>query len=201
LGAFVNVTTCPVCKGSGETIIDPCTVCNGNKQVRQTRTLKVKVPPGVDEDTQIRLSNEGAPGVYGGPSGNLYVVLHIAKHKYFQRRGNDILLELEINIAQAALGDEVTVPTVDGDDQLSIPAGTQSGTVFRLRNKGVPYLRRKGRGNQLVITHVAVPKNLTDDQVELFRSLSKTLGKEVIHKREKSILGQLKAALGDFFGA
>ena len=201
LGSFVNVSTCPVCKGTGETIIDPCAVCNGNKQVRQTRTLKVKVPPGVDEDTQIRLTSEGAPGVFGGPAGNLYVVLHIAKHKYFQRRGNDILLELEINIAQAALGDEVTVPTVDGDDLLSIPAGTQSGTVFRLRDKGVPYLRRKGRGNQLVITHVAVPRNLSDDQVDLLRSLSKTLGKEVIHKRDKSILGQLKAALGDFFGA
>lgn len=201
LGSFVNVSTCPVCNGTGETIVTPCSVCNSNKQVRQTRTLKVKVPPGVDEDTQIRLSGEGAPGLNGGPPGNLYVVLHVARHKYFQRRASDILLELEINIAQAALGDKINVPTVDGDEPLVVPAGTQSGTVFRLRDKGVPYLRRKGRGDQLVITQVAVPRTLTDEQRELFHSLSQTLGKEVIHQREKSILGQLKAALGDFFGA
>ena len=190
-----------MCNGSGETIVTPCSVCSGNKQVRQTRTLKVKVPPGVDDDTQIRLSGEGAPGLYGGPPGNLYVVLHVSRHQYFQRRANDILLELEINIAQAALGDEITVPTVDGDEILVIPAGTQSGTVFRLRDKGVPYLRRKGRGDQLVITQVAVPRNLTEDQRDLFHSLSQTLGKEVIPQREKSILGQLKATLGDFFGS
>ena len=105
LGSFVNVTACPVCKGTGETIDTPCSVCNGHKQVRETRTLKVKIPAGVDEDTQIRLSSEGAPGDNGGPPGSLYVVLHVDKHKYFQRKGNNILLELEINIAQAALGD------------------------------------------------------------------------------------------------
>jgi molecular chaperone DnaJ len=201
LGSFVNVTACPVCSGSGETIVTPCSVCNGNKQVKQTRTLKVKVPPGVDEETQIRLTGEGASGINGGPPGNLYVVLHVKRHNYFQRRGNDILLELEINIAQAALGDEIKVPTVDGDESLIIPAGTQSGTVFRLREKGVPYLRRKGRGDQLVITQVSVPRNLTDDQKELFHSLSQTLGGEVIPQREKSFLGQLKNALGDIFGA
>ncbi|GMQ78270.1 MAG: molecular chaperone DnaJ [Anaerolineae bacterium] len=201
LGSFVNVSSCPVCSGTGETISTPCSVCNGHKQVRKTRTLKVKIPAGVDEDTQIRLSNEGAPGDNGGPPGNLYVVLHIAKHKFFQRRGNDILLELEINIAQAALGDEINIPTVNGDVKLNIPAGTQSGTVFRLRGKGVPYLRSRGRGDQLVITQVAVPKSLTNEQKDLFKELSSTLGKEVIPQREKSFLGQLKNALGDFFGA
>jgi molecular chaperone DnaJ len=201
LGSFVNVSTCPVCSGTGETISTPCSVCNGQKQVRNTRTLKVKIPAGVDEDTQIRLNNEGAPGENGGPPGNLYVVLHIDKHQFFQRRGNDILLELEINIAQAALGDEINIPTVNGDDKLNIPAGTQSGSVFRLRGKGVPYLRRRGRGDQLVITHVAVPKSLTSEQRKLFEELSTTLGKEVIPQREKSILGQLRDALGDFFGA
>ena len=200
LGSFVNVTTCPVCSGTGEVISTPCSVCNGHKQVRETRTLKVKIPAGVDDDTQIRLSNEGAPGDNGGPPGNLYVVLHVAKHKFFQRKGNNILLELEINIAQAALGDEITVPTVDGDDHLKIPAGTQSGSVFRLRSKGVPYLRSRGRGDQLIITHVAVPKSLTGEQKDLFQELSESLGKEVIPQREKSILRQLKDAVGDFFG-
>lgn len=201
LGSFVNVTTCPTCNGSGETIPNPCTVCNGRKQIQQARTLKVKIPPGVDNDTQIRLSNEGAPGVDGGPPGNLYVVLHVKNHEYFQRRGDDILLELEVNIAQAALGDKISVPTVDGDESLTIPPGTQSGTVFRLRAHGVPHLRRSGRGDQLVVTHVVVPKKLTDEQRELMTQLASTLGKEVIAQPEKSFLGQLRDALGDIFSS
>lgn len=200
LGSFVNVTTCNVCGGTGETISTPCSVCNGRKQVQQTRTIKVKVPPGVDNDTQIRLSAEGAPGANGGPPGNLYVILHVEKHPFFQRRGDDIILELEINMAQAALGDEIKVPTVDGEETLSISPGTQSGSVFTLKARGVPHLRRAGRGDQLVITHVAIPKKLTDEQRQLMQALAKTLGSEVIPQREKSILGQLKEALGDFLG-
>ena len=200
-GSLVNVTACPVCGGSGETIPNPCTVCNGRKQVEQVRTLSVKIPPGVDNDTQIRLSGEGAPGVQGGPPGNLYVILHVQKHDFFQRRGDDILLELEINVAQAALGDEITVPTVDGEEKITIPAGTQSGKVFRLRARGVPHLRRAGRGDQLVIAQVAIPKRLTPEQEELFIKLADTLGKEVIPQREKGFLGNLKDALGDVFGA
>jgi molecular chaperone DnaJ len=199
--SMVNVTACPVCGGSGETIPTPCTVCNGRRQVEQVRTMSVKIPPGVDNDTQIRLSGEGAPGVQGGPPGNLYVILHVLKHEYFQRRGDDILLELEINVAQAALGDEITVPTVDGSENITIPAGTQSGKVFRLRARGVPHLRRAGRGDQLVVAQVAIPKKLTPEQEELFLKLAETLGKEVIPQRETSFLGQLKNALGDVFGA
>lgn len=201
LGSFVNVTTCPVCNGTGETIPNPCTVCNGAKQVHQTRTLSVKVPPGVDNDTQIRLSGEGGPGVNGGPAGNLYVVLHVEKHEFFQRQGDDILLELEINVAQAALGDEIEVPTVDGAETLSVPAGTQSGTVFKLKGRGVPRLRRAGRGDQLTITHVAVPRRLSEEQKDLFAELARTLGKEVIPRPEKSIIGQLRDALGDFISS
>lgn len=198
LGSFVNVVTCPVCNGSGETIPSPCTVCNGQKQIQQQRTLNVKIPPGVDNDTQIRLSGEGTPGIDGGPPGNLFVVLHVEKHEYFRRRGDDILLEMEINVAQAALGDEIKVPTVDGEETLIIPAGTQTGTVFPLRGRGVPHLRRSGRGDQLVITHVAVPKKMSPEQKKLMEELARTLGKEVIPQREKSILGQLKDVLGDF---
>jgi molecular chaperone DnaJ len=201
LGSFVNVSVCPECNGSGETLPNPCTVCQGRKQVQQTRSLNVKIPPGVDNDTQIRLTAEGSPGIDGGPPGNLYVVLHVEKHEFFQRRNDDILLELEINIAQAALGDELTVPTVNGEEKLTISAGTQSGTVFRMRGRGVPHLRRSGRGDQLVITHVGVPKNLTPQQKELLQELAGTLGKEIIPQREKSILGQLRDALGDFIGA
>jgi molecular chaperone DnaJ len=163
--------------------------------------LSVKIPPGVDNDTQIRLSGEGSPGVQGGPAGNLYVILHVQKHEFFQRRGDDILVELEINVAQAALGDEFKIPTVDGEETLNIPAGTQSGKVFRLRGRGVPHLRRAGRGDQLIVAQVVIPKKLTDEQEALFYKLAETLGKEVIPQRDKGFLGQLKDALGDVFGA
>lgn len=205
LGSFVNVTTCPTCQGTGEVISDPCTQCNGRKQVQRTFTKKVKVPAGVDSDTQIRLTGEGAPGENGGPPGNLFVVLHVRKHEFFERRGDDIWLDMQINVAQAALGDEIIVPTIDGEESLSIPPGTQSGKVFRLRSKGVPRLDRSGRGSpmgrgdQHVIIQVAIPKNLSQEQRKLFEQLSRTLGKEVV-PQQKGILNQLKDALGDFFG-
>jgi molecular chaperone DnaJ len=206
LGQFVNVTTCHVCNGTGELIPNVCRECNGRKHVDRTVTKKVKVPPGVDSDTQIRLTGEGAAGLDGGPPGNLFVVLNVSSHEYFQRRGDDIVLDLQINVAQAALGDEISVPTVDGDTALTIPGGTQSGRVFRLRGLGVPKLDRSGRsanvgrGDQLVIINVGIPKNLTTEQRDLFQELSRTLGKEVVPQRDKGILGQLKDALGDLFG-
>lgn len=201
LGSFVNVTTCPTCQGSGELIPNPCKTCDGQKQVQQTRKLKVKIPAGVDSDTQIRLTGEGGPGVDGGPPGNLFVVLHVQPHEYFQRRGEDIWLDLQINVAQAALGDDVAIPTLDGEEMLTIPPGTQAGKVFRLRNKGVPRLDRSGRGHvgrgdQHVIIQVAIPTKLTDEQKELFQKLSKSLGKEVVPKPERGFFDQLKEVLG-----
>jgi molecular chaperone DnaJ len=202
LGSFVNVTTCPNCRGSGEVIDTPCTTCHGHKLIQETSTLTVKVPPGVDNDTQIRLTGEGAPGVDGGPPGNLYVIIRVAKHKFFERRGDDIWIDLEINVAQAALGDEVTVPTVDGETKLTIPPGTESGKVFKLKNQGVPKLDRTGRGvdmgrgNQHVLVHVVIPKKLSDEQHDLFQQLAGTLGKEVIPQRERGFFGTVKDALG-----
>ena len=163
LGSFVNVTTCPNCRGSGEVIETPCSTCHGHKLIQETRTLTVKVPPGVDNDTQIRLSGEGSPGVDGGPPGNLYVIIRVAKHKFFERRGDDIWIDLEINVAQAALGDEVKVPTINGETTLNIPPGTESGKVFKLKHHGVPKLDRSGRGadlgrgDQHVLVHVGIP--------------------------------------------
>jgi molecular chaperone DnaJ len=206
LGSFVNVTTCPTCQGTGEIIPVLCHTCNGRKQVQETRRIKVKIPAGVDSETQIRLNGEGAPGVSGGPAGNLYVVINVHKHEFFQRRGDDIWLDLQINVAQAALGDEVTVPTMDGEEKVIIPPGTESGKVFRLRERGVPRLDRSGRGtymgrgDQHVIIHVTIPKHLSDEQRRLFQELSRTLGKEVVPQRDKGILSQLKEALGDVFG-
>ena len=206
LGQFVNMTTCHTCNGTGEIIPNLCKECNGRKQVERTVTKKVKVPAGVDSDTQIRLTGEGGAGLDGGPPGNLFVVLNVTPHEYFQRRGDDIILDLQVNVAQAALGDEVTVPTVDGDTTLHIPGGTQSGRVFRMRGLGIPKLDRSGRGqnmgrgDQLVIINVAIPKSLTPEQQDLFKELSRTLGKEVVPQKDKGILGQLKDALGDLFG-
>jgi molecular chaperone DnaJ len=182
-----------------------CETCHGRKQIQNTRTLKVKIPAGVDSDTQIRLTGEGAPGANGGPPGNLYVILHVREHEIFQRRGNDILLDLEINVAQAALGDEVMVPTLDGEETLVIEPGTESGKVYQMRGLGVPRLDRRGRGHmgrgdQHVLVHVTIPKKLTTEQEKLFRELSQTLGKAVIPQRGKGVFSQFKDALGDVFG-
>ncbi len=202
LGSFVNVAACPNCRGTGEVIETPCSTCHGNKLVQETRTLKVKVPAGVDSDTQIRLSGEGTPGVDGGPPGNLYVIIRVNKHKFFERRGDDIWMDLEINVAQAALGDEVKVPTIDGETSLTIPPGAESGKVFKLKQMGVPRLDRSGRGadmgrgDQHILIHVSIPKKLTDEQRELFQKLAVTLGKEVVPQRDRGFLGHLKDALG-----
>ncbi len=205
LGQFVNVATCTTCNGTGELIPNLCHTCNGRKQVERTVTKKVKVPAGVDSDTQIRLTGEGGAGIDGGPPGNLFVVLTVTPHEFFQRQGDDIMLDLQINVAQAALGDEVRVPSVDGDMNLQVPAGTQSGKVFRMKGLGVPKLDRSGRGanvgrgDQLVVIQVAIPKDLTEEQRDLFTELSRTMGNEVVPQKEKGILGQLRNALGDIF--
>jgi molecular chaperone DnaJ len=200
LGQFVNVGTCPRCGGEGEIVSTPCRTCQGQKQVQQQRELKVKIPAGIRSEQQIRYSGEGAPGSYGGPPGNLYVFISVKRHPLFERRNDDIVLDLEINVAQAALGDEVVVPTVYGDERLKVPPGTQSGTVFRLRERGVPHRNGHGAGDQLVMTRVKVPSELTARQRELFEEMATTLGKEVIPQREKGFLNELREALGDIFG-
>ena len=196
LGSFIQVTTCPRCQGEREIVTTPCTHCQGQKVVQVERAIAVKIPAGVDEGTRIRLANEGEPGSRGGPTGNLYVVLHVKPHHHFRRDDNTILLELDINVAQAALGDKVVVPTLDGEEELAIPAGTQTGETFRLRDRGVPYLRRNGRGDQVVLVHVMTPTRLSDEQIDLFAQLGKSLGREVVHQPEKGLLNKLKDVLG-----
>lgn len=196
LGSFIQVTTCPRCQGEREIVTSPCAQCQGQKVVQVERPIVVKIPAGVDDGTRIRLAGEGEPGGRGGPSGNLYVVLHVKAHAHFRREDHNILLELGINVAQAALGDKVVVPTLDGDEELAIPAGTQTGETFRLRGKGVPYLRRNGRGDQLVMIQVMTPTKLTAQQKELFKALGQTLGKEVIQQPEKGFFDRVRDALG-----
>jgi molecular chaperone DnaJ len=196
LGSFIQVTTCPRCQGEREIVTTPCTQCHGQKVVQVERTIAVDIPAGVDDGTRVRLSGEGEPGTRGGPTGNLYVVLHVKPHRFFRREENSILLELDVNVAQAALGDKIQVPTLDGDEELVIPAGTQTGEVFRMRGKGVPYLRRNGRGDEVVVVHVLTPTRLTARQKQLFDELATTLGREVVHEPEKGFFQKLKDSLG-----
>ncbi len=194
-GSMVQVVTCPSCGGKGEVISSPCKTCRGRGLERRTIRKVVTIPPGVDNGTQLRLGGEGQPGLNGGPNGNLYIEMRVANHQFFRRRQNDILLDLNINIAQAVLGAEIEVPTLDGPSRLKIPAGTQPGKVFTLKNKGVPQLRGSGRGDQHVVVSVEIPTKLSAEQRKLFEDLAQTLGSEV-RPQEKSFMDILKEVLG-----
>jgi len=192
---MVQVTTCPTCGGSGKVIEQACHACRGHGY--ETRTIKktVPIPAGVDTGTQIRLTGEGQPGSNGGPRGNLYLKINVRPHQYFRRKEFDILLDLNINVSQAALGADIMVPTMQGETKLSIPAGTQSGKIFRLRGKGFPHVHSSNAGDQLVVIDIDIPKRLTKEQRELFEKLADTLDSEV-HPQEKSFLDKLKEVLG-----
>ncbi|MDX9991255.1 MAG: molecular chaperone DnaJ [Anaerolineales bacterium] len=173
---MVETVTCPKCNGRGQIIEKLCHTCAGRGLERKRIKKKVSIPAGVDNGMQIRLPGEGQPGTHGGPSGNLFLVVDVLAHEYFKRRGDDVLLDLDINIAQAVLGAEIEVPTVDGMTKLSIPAGTQPGKVFHMRGKGAPRIRQSGRGDQKVMVNVDIPIRLTADQREIFEKLAETLG-------------------------
>jgi molecular chaperone DnaJ len=159
--------------------------------------LTVTIPAGVEHGTQVRLAGEGEIGERGGPRGNLYVVLDVEPHPIFQRRGDDILVEMKVNVAQAALGAKIKVPTLEDDEEeISVPAGTQSGKILRLRDKGVPHLRRDGRGDELVLVRVATPTELTKEQKHLLRELGETLDPETIWEQKTSLLDELKELFG-----
>ena len=196
LGSFVNITTCPRCHGLGEVVTTPCHQCRGARQVEIPRRIVVRIPPGVDTGTQIRLTGEGEAGQYGGPPGHLYVVLNVQPHRYFKRRGDDIIVEVAINVAQAALGDEIEAPTLEGPEKITIPPGTQAGRVFRLRGRGVPHLHHDGRGDLLVVTQVSIPTQLTPEQRKLFQELAKTLGREVVPQQDKGFFEKLREIFG-----
>ena len=187
LGPMVQVATCPRCAGTGETISSPCPTCRGGGRIRNKAVLSVQIPPGVREGLQIQIRNEGDAGERTAPQGNLYVVVHVSEHEFFKRKDNDVILDISINVAQAALGDKLNIPTVDGEVELAVPAGTQTGKVFRLRGKGIPRLRsdgsNSGRGDQLVYVQVDVPTKLTDEQRMLFEKLAETMGGEVMPQR------------------
>jgi len=172
-GFFSIQQTCPACKGAGTMISDPCENCHGRGRVRKTRTLSVKVPAGVDDGDRIRLSGEGEAGRNGGPPGDLYVEIRVNPHKIFAREGADLSCEVPISFSTAALGGEVELPTLEGNVALKVPAGTQSGKVFRLRGKGVTTVRDPRKGDLFARVAVETPVNLTNDQKELLRKFDK----------------------------
>ena len=191
---MVQVITCPTCQGRGEMVETPCKQCSGSGLERKSRSKTVNIPNGVDSGTRVRLSGEGQPGTNGGPTGDLYIRIKFKQHQFFQRRDYDVILNLDVNIAQATLGADVEVPTVDGPAILSIPDGTQPGKVLRMREKGVPHLRGERRGDQLVVINVEIPKRVSDDQRQLLEQLADSLGSEV-HPQERSLFDQVR----DFF--
>ncbi|SCM80278.1 chaperone Hsp40, co-chaperone with DnaK [uncultured Sporomusa sp.] len=177
-GRMVNVRSCERCRGEGKIVKTPCKECNGRGKVRVKRKIKIKVPGGVDNGSRLRVAHEGEAGQRGGPPGDLYVYLFVKQHKLFTREGNDVVCEVPINFVQAALGDEIEVPTLDGRVKLKVPEGTQTGTVFRIKDKGIPHLRGHGRGDQHVRVKIVTPKKLTDRQKELLQEFAKAGGVE-----------------------
>ena len=188
LGSMVRTHSCPTCGGKGSAISNPCRSCDGSGRRRQRALLNVKIPAGVSEGIQIQVRGEGDAGENGAPSGNLFVVVHVRDHAYFKRNENNIILDISINIAQAALGDKIQVESVDGMVELDLPPGTQTGKVFRLRGRGFPRLRAdgssSGRGDQLVCVQVATPTHLTETQRELFSQLADTFGGDITPQRK-----------------
>ena len=175
-GRFTNITTCPQCRGEGRIITDPCPRCKGTGRERKQKTVHVKIPAGVGNGVQLRVRGEGNAGVRGGPAGDLFVNIQVAEDPVFKREADDVLYDLSINIAQAALGTEVDVPTLEGETKLKVPPGTQSGAMFRLKNRGIHHLDGQGRGDELVTVEVITPRSLTKEQRQLFEKLAESLG-------------------------
>jgi len=170
-GFFAVAQTCGTCRGTGKLIVDPCKKCKGQGRMKRERTVTVKVPAGVEEGARILYSGEGEAGLYDGPPGDLYVVLHVKEHSFFQREGSDLHCVIPISFTQAALGTEIQVPTLEGQQRLQVPEGTQTSTILRLRNKGVPVLNGHGRGDLYVELKVQTPAKLSKRQRELLEEL------------------------------
>jgi molecular chaperone DnaJ len=191
-GQFINVALCDVCRGEGRVITKPCVQCKGSGRERRKRRLSVKVPAGVDNGNQVRLSGEGEPGANGGPAGNLYLTIQVKEHAFFGRDDANLLYVLPVNIAQATLGTEATIPTLGGGQtKLTIPAGTQPGAVLRLKGEGIPFLRGDGKGDLVVAVKVVVPTGLTKEQRKAFKDLEKTLAVPKA-EQDKSFFDRLK---------
>ncbi len=189
-GYFSVSRTCSHCNGEGRIIDSPCATCRGTGSVKDTKSMSVKIPAGVETGNRLKLSGEGGQGTKGGGNGDLYVSITVKPHPVFSRDNNDVICEIPISFAQAALGAEIPVPTLDGKMELKIPEGTQSGKVFRLRDKGIPVLQGYGRGDQLVIIKVETPVNLNKRQREMLEEFARISGEEV-HPMKKNFFDKV----------
>ena len=196
-GRYTSTSTCSQCRGEGRIITEPCPQCRGTGKEKRQRSISIKIPAGVDDGTQIRLSREGEAGTRGGSAGNLYITLSVSPHEFFTRDGYDILYELPVNFAQAALGVELEIPTLNGKSKLKIPPGSQTGEVFQFKGQGIPHLHRSGRGDQLVTLFVVTPEKLTEKQRQLFEELANSLDPANMPKKNgKGFLDRLRNAFG-----
>ena len=190
-GVMQSQTSCPKCRGTGKIIHQPCPDCHGSGHTRKRKTIKVNIPAGIDDGQTISLRGQGHAGRNGGPAGDLQIVIQVRPHPLFRREGTSVFCEAPITFAQAALGGELEIPTIDGKVKYDIPEGTQTGTVFRLRGKGIPVLNGRGRGDQFVTLTIETPRNLTREQKDALRKFSETLGEGNYEKR-KSFFGKKK---------
>ncbi|MFZ3342491.1 MAG: molecular chaperone DnaJ [Terriglobales bacterium] len=190
-GFFSIARTCSTCQGAGSVITDPCPKCKGEGRLVRERVVEAKVPAGVEDGTRIRFSGYGEAGAFGGPAGDLYVVLHVKEHSFFERDGNDLQCVMPISFSQAALGTEIMVPTLEGEHKLKVPEGTQSGTSFRIRGKGVPVLNSHGKGDLFVEVRIQTPAKLNKRQRELLTEFGELTPVENKPQR-RSLLGRVK---------
>jgi molecular chaperone DnaJ len=201
-GFFTVARTCGQCRGTGSIISNPCPTCRGAGRVQKDRKLTVRIPPGIATGQRLRLTGEGEGGPGGGPHGDLYVVIHVQDHAFFQRDGNDLYCEIPLNFPTLALGGEITIPTLDGDEPFTVPEATQTGTTFRLRGRGMPDVGGRGKGDLLVTVKVLTPKKITREQRKLLEQLSTSLPKEKFEptprddQEDKGLLDRVK----DIFG-
>ena len=191
LGQFVTQTTCSKCGGDGQIVQTPCSVCRGRGRVEQEKTLQVRIPAGVDDGSRIRITGSGEAGIRGGPDGDLYVYLSIAPHDVFRRDGHDVLSDVAISFPQAALGGDISVRSLDGDIPLTLVPGTQSGSQYRLRGRGMPSVRGGSKGDELVTVHVVVPSKLSRRERELLEEYGRSGGNQI---EEKSFFDRVKDA-------
>ena len=194
IGVIQTTRTCSKCSGKGKVIKEPCPDCRGMGRVRHTRTLEVSVPAGIDDGQTFVLRGQGDQGVNGGPSGDVNIMVTLRPDTLFERDGFDVWCDIPITFSQAVLGDEITVPTIDGKVKYTVPEGTQSGTVFRLRNKGIQYVNGRGRGDQYVKVNIEVPRNLTGKQKEALRKFEE-LSTEKNYEKRRSFFDKLKDAM------
>ena len=184
-GNIASTRTCSTCNGEGEVIDSPCSKWHGKGSIRKTKTIEVDIPAGIDNGQMIKLGGQGELGTRGGPRGDLYIEVNVQSHPLFTRDGYDVYLEMPITFAQATLGDKIQVPTLDGKVEYEVPEGTQTGTVFRLREKGIPKLRSNSRGDQYVKVIIDTPKKLNEDQKELLRKFDESCGNKV-HEKQRN---------------